>query len=388
MDMRIATFVLPALISLLAACTISPTAKMMQRGQVANPAFRDTIPFEVRNDQIVVRAQLNDMPMAMDFVWAPGALHSTLSEESVAYLGLDSTVDRQLDMVMVGKVAFGTVVFEDHAFEVKDYPVPAPARCIAQGGILGSNLLRNCNWIVDFDAQHIVFMDPAQFTADPPAYRLPFKKDNVYGTPLIKAAVAGYGKQNIAVDLGYSGGLSLALQKAERKVEGAKVYDTISAGILRSKGGNHYLFPPTSLNAGNWQVDLPALTAGVGESRLGNQIWQQYRVGLNFQAEELWLWPREQAYTPQPQPVLGWLPRYEEDGGLSVGYLVEGSPAWEAGLRIGDRISVVGRRAAPAVFNDYCTYLFTVEERFGQSDQVVLQLEKREQPVRVSSQSR
>ena len=95
MDNKITVLIGLIALSMLAACTTSPTAKMMQRGQVATPTFRDTIPFEMRNDYIVVRAQLNDMPMAMDFVWAPGALHSTLSEESVAYFGLDSTVDRR-----------------------------------------------------------------------------------------------------------------------------------------------------------------------------------------------------------------------------------------------------------------------------------------------------
>ena len=385
MDNKITVLIGLIALSMLAACTTSPTAKMMQRGQVATPTFRDTIPFEMRNDYIVVRAQLNDMPMAMDFVWAPGALHSTLSEESVTYLGLDSTVDRKLDMIMAGKVAFGTVVFEDHAFEVTEYPVPAPARCIAQGGILGSNLLRHCNWIVDFDAKHIVFTDQEQFAAEPPAHRLSFQTHKVFGTPVIKAEVAGHGKQQLAVDLGYSGGLALSLSEAKRP--GTKAYDAISAGILQPKDAIYQLYGPSSLRVEDWRADLPEVAGRAGQSRLGNQVWQHYKVGLNFQTEELWLWPREETYQAEPQPTLGWLPRYDEDGGLSVGYLVEGSPAWEAGLRIGDKISVVGRRAAPAVFNDYCTYLFTVYQRFGQADQVVLQLEKSEEPVRISLQS-
>ncbi|NBC09759.1 MAG: hypothetical protein GVY26_21410 [Bacteroidetes bacterium] len=385
MDNKITTLIGLIALSVLAACTTSPTAELMQRGQITTPAFRDTLPFEMRNDYIVVRAQLNGRPMAMDFVWAPGALHSTLSEESVSYLGLDSLLDRETGMLLVDKVAFGEVVFEGHAFEVKDYPVPAPARCIAQGGILGSNLLRHCNWVVDFDAQQIVFMDKAQFATDPPAHRLPFKTHKVLGTPLIKAEVAGHGKQQLAVDLGYSGGLALSLEKAGQG--GTVVYDAIAAGILETQSAAYRLHAPSSLRAGDWQVDLPVVTARAGEARLGNQIWQHYKVGLNFQTEELWLWPREEAYQPQPQPLLGWLPRYDKDGGLSVGYLVEGSPAWEAGLRIGDKISVLGRRAAPAVFNDYCTYLFTVQQRFGQDDQIILQLEKSEQPVRISLQS-
>jgi hypothetical protein len=379
---------LTLIVLLLLSNCASPTAKMMQRGQVATPTFRDTIPFELREDLIVVRAQVNGKPMTMDFVWAPGALHSKLSKEAISYLGLEQYAAEHDGMVMVEQVTFGEVIFEDHAFEMTEYPLQSPARCVAEGGILGSNLLRNCNWIVDFDAQHILFMDKAQFESVAPEQKISFSPHKYTGTPLVKANITGYGKQEIAVDLGYSGALALPLQKVKNTAAGTRVYDEITQGILHPKADESYLLPSTDLQVGSWQSRTPSVLATSGEARMGNQIWQHYKVGLNFNTNELWLWPREGNYEPATAPSLGWLPKYDADGGLSVGYLLEGSPAWEAGLRAGDKVLVVDRRAAPAVFNDYCTYLFTVDERFGKAQQMMIQTDKMKQPVSISSQSR
>ncbi len=378
------------LLALSNACITSQTAARLKSGSLTSGSFTDTIPFELRNGLIVVRAHLNGREMGMDFIWGSGEYGSKLSKEGAAYLGLSAEAEEGnfgRDIVLVDSIRLGDATVEGLAFQLVTYPLRSPARCIAEGGVLGSNFLRHCNWIIDYDQQHIIFSSLEQPLQAKPAHRIPFRRLGPFGRPAVKVQLNGYGKQELIVDLGYIGGVYLNEKRVKKSANAARYQDGVYQRLIGGPAVDGLLLDGGQLQAGSWEHTFQELRAGAGVSKLGSKVWQHYRVGLDYAREELLLWPRSEGYTAPLAPVLGWLPHYDEDGGVSVGFIVEGSPAWEAGLRLDDKIEVIDRRAAPAVFNDYCTYLSELHQRFGTAERMSIKLKKMEQPVTLQANS-
>jgi hypothetical protein len=371
-------------------CTAPRSAQLLESGEAPQAEFRDTLPFEMRGGLIVVRARLENTDMPMDFVWNPGLPYSQLTEEAAAYLGMQEAFKLALadgqgevdELALIDSLELGSSLFRKLAFGFVRYPMYAPERCIAEGGVLGANLLRTCNWVVDFDQRQIVLMDKTQFPDEAPLHRLPFKTDKRSGVPRLKVELPPYGKHTVAVDLGYNGPVAVKVGKVKGRPGGQKVFDAVSRSQLQV----FHRLPDAELRVGNWQKAEAKVLACTQSPKAGIQLWRAFRLGFHYGKQELVLWPRELDYKPAAEPILGWLPHFDRNGGVSVGYVREGSPAWEAGLRIGDKIAGIDRRAAPALFNDYCSYFFELRQRFGQRRQMSVKLAGKEAPLRLSAQ--
>lgn len=371
-----------ALIFGLSACTLSPTEQMLASGSVA-PIHQDTLPFELRKGFIVVRAQLNGMDMPIDFIWDSGAA-SRLPGATLAYLGLSGEASQTGDLLMLDSLKLGNTVFYDLAFERADYEGYSPPKCIAEGGVIGANLIRNANWLIDFEQQILVLSaKDAPLGPAGPTHRLPFSADKVTGEPKLKANVEGFSKARLLTAcVGRGTGLNWPV--SQRPANAVRAYDRQIKTVLRAGVDSSFLLPKAQAQLGSLKWEGTVNCRMEAEGRVGNEIWQSYTLGLNYGREELLLWPRQgQAETPPALPALGWMPHFDPMGELTVGYVIEGSPAWEAGLRVGDVVDQIDRRAAPGWYNDFCTYLFGVEAQFAKSQQMVVKLRKQQAPAQL-----
>jgi hypothetical protein len=121
------------------------------------------------------------------------------------------------------------------------------------------------------------------------------------------------------------------------------------------------------------------------QNQIGNALWAQYNLALNFKEANIQLSPRAEALTPDfSLPRLGWMPHFTPKSDLTVGFIVVGSPAWEAGLRMGDVIDQIDRRASPGWYNDYCAYLSSVQAQFAAPEQMQVFKNGSKQPISLS----
>lgn len=355
---------------MLGGCTSIPYQSLIEAGAPGRLAKRDTIPFELRAGYIVVRARLNDKMMPLDFIWDSGAPVSRLSKATLSYLGQPERADApvfQLDSVQIGHT-----VFQQPAFQRIDYEGYAGPKCIAEAGILGANFIRHCNWIIDFDQKHLI-LQPKELPLSPggAAYTLDFKT-TPYGQPRLKWQIEDIGKANAIAAIGHEDGFHLQTRKIPpnaRKAYDRGIRHRFAAGV-----DTLYLIQSATAEAGplKWQGAL-SLHSDAPASWIGNDLWAQYNICLDFSANRLHLTPRSQPAPPDtPLPALGWMPHFTPKSELEVGFLIEGSPAWEAGLRMGDTIEQIDRRAAPGWYNDFCTYLLEVETQFGKPQKMMV----------------
>ncbi|MEQ8702595.1 MAG: aspartyl protease family protein [Phaeodactylibacter sp.] len=361
------------------ACTPSVNQKIYQAGSPALTIFQDTLPFELREGFMVVRARLNDRTMPLDFIWDSGAPVSTISQATREYLGLPKSIKpgtlARLDSLRLSNVSFPSV-----PVEIIDYDGYAAPKCIAEAGVIGANLIRHCNWYIDFDQQLIIFSDKAQQAqVATPSHTLDFKT-TALGQPELKVVTDITGKNKAIAGIGQSGGLCIEAPKLPDA--GQMAYDQGIINRFAHTIDTTVIFPDTQVGIGplSWQGLLTVQRNHA--SRLGNDLWAQYNVALNFETETISLIARTQAPPPiAPLPQLGWMPHFTPVSELTVGFIIVGSPAWEAGLRMGDVIDQIDRRAAPGWYNDYCAYLSSVQSQFAVPQQMQVFKNGSKQPL-------
>ena len=367
-------------IGLFQACTPSVNSKIYQAGAPVDEQFQDTLSFEFREGFIVVRAQLNQQSMPLDFIWDSGAPVTTISEATRQFLGMPETVETGA-LTKLNTLRLGNISFPSIPVKVVDYKGYAAPKCIAEAGVIGANIIRHCNWYIDFDEQLLILSNQPVKGNGTQVHTLPFKS-TPFGQPELRIETSETGKAKVIAGIGHKGGVRISAKQLPE--QGAMIYDRGILDPFASDVDTAVIFPNTDLATGSlsWK---DALKVQVGrQAQIGNQLWSQYNVALNAQEATITLYPRATSHQPAPSlPQLGWMPHFTPTSDLSVGFIVVGSPAWEAGLRMGDIIDQIDRRAAPGWYNDYCAYLSTVQSQFGAPTQMQVFKNGSKQPVSV-----
>lgn len=375
-------FGLILLLSFFYACTPSSTQKIYQATPPSARVFQDTLPFELREGFIVVRARLNNKSIPLDFIWDSGAPVSTIAQATRQYLGLPKNITPGT-VVRLDSLRLGGATFSKVPVKVVDYEGYTAPKCIAEAGVIGANIVRHCNWYIDFDQQLIIFSDQTQqVRTDPAAHALSFKTTR-YGQPELKVKATTMGKHKVLASVGHSGSLRAKVKKLP--ATGLMAYDRGILNRFATAVDTVAIFPdePFSLGTLAWQSNL---TVQRGEpSQLGNDLWTRYNVAIDYDSEVIRLFSRVQAPpSSAPLPQLGWMPYFTPTSDLTVGFIIVGSPAWDAGLRMGDVIDQIDRRAAPGWYNDYCAYLEKVQTQFAEPRQMLVFKNGAKQPLAIT----
>lgn len=320
--------------------------------------------------------------MPLDFIWDSGAAVSTISQATREYLGLPNSIQAgavtTLDSFHLSDITFPSV-----PVEIVNYDGYAAPKCIAEAGVIGANIIRHCNWYIDFDQQLLIFSDLAQILPAPSAvHTLPFKP-TPYGQPELRIATAAMGKAKAIASIGQSGPVRISSKQLPDA--GTMIYDRAVVDRFASDIDTAVVFENTGIQMGGLNFQGTLKVQSGRQNQIGNALWAQYNLALNFKEATIQLSPRAEAPTPDfSLPKLGWMPHFTPKSDLTVGFIVVGSPAWEAGLRMGDVINQIDRRASPGWYNDYCAYLSSVQAQFGAPEQMQVFKNGSKQPILLS----
>jgi hypothetical protein len=371
-----------ALLTAFQACAPSVAPEIYQAAPPSTSVFRDTLPFEFREGFIVVRARLNDKSMPLDFIWDSGAAVSTISKATREYLGLPNSIQAGA-VTTIDTFHLSGITFPSVPVKIVNYDGYAAPKCIAEAGVIGANIIRHCNWHIDFDQQLLIFSDLAQPIAPPPAAHTLDFKTTPYGQPALSMATAAMGKAKAIASIGHNGPVRLSSKQLPDA--GTMVYDRAVVDRFASDIDTAVVFENTDMQVGGLDFQGTLKVQSGRQNQIGNALWAQYNLALNFKTATIQLSPRAAAPTPDfALPQLGWMPHFTPKSDLTVGFIVVGSPAWEAGLRMGDVIDQIDRRAAPGWYNDYCAYLSNVQAQFAAPEQMQVFKNGSKQPILLS----
>jgi Aspartyl protease/PDZ domain len=335
-------------------------------GQLARPAYTSqgnlespvSIPFV--SDQtggighIVVPVGLNGQQASLvfdsgggNFLVPDGAKRLGLAASGGVATGGAGTKSQMSAFAHVDTVDFGGARLSDQNFVVTPlgYPLTHPRKGVMMEGLIGFEYLANFRVSVRYADDKI---DVAPFDEPAPTggVTLPFKSDGSHAYVLATLDnVTGY----YLLDTGNAGGIVLTAPFVKEHRLFPK------GGLLyRSPGGVGGGFDEIRATAQTFAfagqlyhdvpIDIPQVTAGFFATRgvagnLGSEFLARFTVVFDYKAQTVTFIPNRNAAMAFHSDRIGWSLTQNDFSGFDVRQVIPGSPAANAGIEVGDRIS-------------------------------------------------
>lgn len=189
--------------------------KAMQRGSLAQEQFADYVPIELSIGLIIVPVSINGQ--SYRFLLDTGAPFS-ISEKLQQALQFkrvskghirDSDNNRKaVDFVSVDEIRIGEVMFNDLTAFVGDFESNPALKCMRLDGIIGGNLMRHCNWRIDYHNKELGLNDRSSTPPSESSVSIPFRT-NAQFSILVDLKFQGSTVSNMTLDSGSNGSISL-----------------------------------------------------------------------------------------------------------------------------------------------------------------------------------
>ena len=149
------SLILGFMLLIINACSLE-WSEAIQRGKVSQLAFRDTVNIDINNGLIFLPVSIQGKSYRFLFdTGAPFSISEKLQREfkfkSISKGNIrDSDNNRiQVNWVHVDSLKISDISFLDQLAFVGDFEANPILKCLNIDGIIGSNLMRHCNWTID-----------------------------------------------------------------------------------------------------------------------------------------------------------------------------------------------------------------------------------------------
>ena len=286
----------------------------------------------------------------------------------------------------VNALGFGSMTMRDQEFAV--LPLPAAlthGNGIIVNAIVGREILARYVTRIDYDAQTLTFTPGNDFHYDGSGVAVPLQLGS--SEAIVRASIDGL-TGSFQIDTGSSASLILTspfvdahklrsmYQTAGNMIVGRGVGGYSRADLARGKRLRIGTF-----EIDNMVIDLSTDTAGAFASRwvegnIGNDVLARLTMTLDYAHHVVYLEPNSRTDVPTPPNRTGMYVQNDDRAYFSVVDVLADGPAFEAGLRTGDRITAIdGIPSRSVTENDFwqlmygpigATHVFTIE-RNGQT---------------------
>ena len=358
-------FVVGALILVTSSCALK-WMDTIRYGSVGRTDFSETIDVDIQNRLIFVPVQINGKTYR--FLLDTGAPFSISKEIQTALRYkkiskghiVDSDFNRQaVEVVQVDSLHIGTLPFLNQTAFIGDFKASPTLNCLHIDGILGSNLIRHCNWVIDMENQKITLTSRLEDWVKEEAKAIPFSADNQFDIMLDMDAGASV-ITNIKLDYGSNGGISLPeniFDKLEDKsgFEGVMIdRGTKQTGLV----GKPVAFERKSViidSVGFGSLRLNNIEIKTGKSGLlGTRFLSGFLVSIDWTSKQLYF--KKYGMEPDPVSTYGFLLGYTIEKGMYVQSVMDDSDAFHQGITP----NMTALKADSLDFNsthDFCDYI-------------------------------
>ncbi|NUM31059.1 MAG: aspartyl protease family protein [Bacteroidetes bacterium] len=253
--------------------------------------------FDYKNRIINFKAKINDGKKYYDFVLDTGAptfiTDSVLHEHALELLSTTEAIDANQNHQEVNIYNINSILLSDkrifnieaaHSAGVNNMAVLKER---ANGGLIGSNAMKNSIWMIDYKNYEIKITDNVDLLQIPKnAYITKMSKDN-FGCPMIKIDIGNFKKLNVVIDLAYNGSVLLPASFINKPIFNDSLTfsknEILSTGFASEIKQNSYFFLK-KLEFGNLNLkNVKCSTSGKNTRALiGNEFLENYIVILDF----------------------------------------------------------------------------------------------------------
>lgn len=214
------------------SCAVSKAEKYLKEGETVQKSFKETIPFEIKNGLIILKAKINNK--SYNFILDTGAsnvISKELAKElNVKIIGSESIYDiynvaQKTDYTRIDNIKIGNLDFSETITAISDFnSIPAFAS-MKIDGFIGSNLMQHAIWDFDFKKKRITITDN-ETKLNLPEELIENKLFIGYaGVPSIATKINGKKVWNFTVDFGFNGGINIPFNEFKKQVENEKILD-------------------------------------------------------------------------------------------------------------------------------------------------------------------
>lgn len=345
------------------SCSVNWT-EAIQYGEITQTRFTETINIEIEEGLIFLPVIIHGKEYRFLFdSGAPFSISSQLQNElafKVVSKGkiIDSDHNRkkviwaQIDSINIGDIAF----LKQTAF-VGDFEANPLLRCLRIDGIIGSNILRQCNWTIDQQQNSLTFS-----TEEPDLegqFSIPFKTDYQYNM-FINIDIGQAVVKNILVDYGSNGSISLNKEifstLKNRNIIGESWVEKgmQQSGIIgKTVDLKREIVYSDSVYISNMELKQVMVRTGKTVS-VGNNLLSRFRITIDWKNRNLHLIPN--GNTPGSIHFPGFKLSYSPNQGIYVQSVIEQSKAYQEGVRPNMKVIKLDGLNFEGV-NDFCDYV-------------------------------
>jgi predicted aspartyl protease len=344
------------LIGFAAAASLYPClaeAQIATPTVTAVPGAAHEVPFELfRDSRIFLKGRINGNETAM--ILDSGAGVTTIDRDFAKTIGLKKGIPltaqgvggrAQGELVQDVTIDVGNLKLSGVSVAVLDLAPIEKAIGRPMPVILGHELFMNSIVGLDFDNKLLTLSPAGNFRAPPGTTEVKLKREGTLH--FLPIAVDGHAPIEAALDLGNGGALSLSKEYHESVPDIGKL--RYAVGLSGGVGGLHETkrvsIPRVDIGGFTFN-DVPADLGSVGEgpyhgrANAGIQLFKPFTLTLDLGHDRLWL--KRTAKPPVFAKDRAGLFLMLEDDHFNVLHVTPGGPAERAGLRKGDKLTVIG----------------------------------------------
>lgn len=318
--------------------------------QVGKKNFSETIDFTDKRDQIVIPVIIGGKTYQFLFDTGAVTVISTELQERLKpnVLFSNALIDGggkenveqfyNLDSVQIGSVNFSSV-----AAVVADLSKFEKLFCVKLDGIIGTNLLRTCNWKIDYNNKKLLFTDK-KIKPEGDFTEIDFK-ENFSGSPLLVTHIGQYNYLAL-MDTGYNGALSIPdslffKNRKSKEIKLNKGFGKSSMSLYESTPETKHIGLMDTIHIENYFIkDIEVNVNSSPGILIGNALLKNSgEVIINWAKHKLYL-AKAKKDEPAVYNTFGFSPFFM-DGKIIIVLLWDESDAKSKGIALGDVISAI-----------------------------------------------
>ena len=365
------------------------TKKAIGSGFVRQRNFVTAIPFKKEiSDKYIVEVTINASPKKYRFILDTGAL-MVLSQQAAEELGIIEkgkykNINALNKHVRLDSVQLAGLTFYRPGTAILDLTGDSFLQCIGVDGMIGSAILRHHCWQFDHKRQLITVSDRYEsLVKDTAKLVLPITVDGLH-RPVIPLQFPNGTRKKFIVDIGSNSDFMTNDKDLFAKLQKQSRYYTQFGWNGHGFKGDRF---DTSYNAKIKTIKLagtPLDSASVNfgtfrDDLVGWGFLNRYVITFNWDQRTLTLVANKPAQSNEPLVSFGFMPFIQKDTSSpksywTIGSIIKGSAAEEAGLKLGERIVSVNGNELPAV-TDPCELYYPSSRIYQEMNARVLRME-------------
>ena len=312
-------------------------------GSVTNGNITENVNIEIRNKLIIVPITIGGKeyrflfdtgaPLSISEKLQKNNSFKTVSKGNI----VDSDYNRmKVKWVQIESINVGNVLFQNQTAFVADFDANPIMKCLRIDGIIGSNLIRQCNWTIDQEKHILSLSNTIEKDAPKENIVLPFKTDNQYNI-FIDLNIGNSSIKNMLVDYGSNGSIALSNEiftlLEEKNILNEKFIEKgiNQSGIIgKPVELNREVSYSDSVRINNLSIKDVMIRTGKTVS-IGNDFLSRFKVTIDWNNKNLYLF--QSGKQTDNSSISGFRIGYTAEKGIYVQSVMEKSDAYFKGIR-------------------------------------------------------